>query len=91
MNPSFEHDPVRQRMTCTVDGSLSILDYDLSGSLMTITHTGVPSALRGHGVAAGLTHFALDIARREGWRVRPLCSYADAYIQAHPEYQDLLA
>lgn len=78
-------------MTCLVDDSLSVLEYTLSGSLMTITHTGVPTSLRGRGVAAGLTGFALDIARCRGWRVRPLCSYADAFIRAHPEYQDLLA
>lgn len=77
-------------MTCLLDGSLSVLEYTLSGSLMTITHTGVPTALRGRGLAGKLTRFALDIARGQGWRVRPLCSYADAFIQAHPEYQDLL-
>ena len=34
---------------------------------------------------------ALDDARARGWKVRPLCSYADAYIRRHPEYNDLLA
>lgn len=91
MNHSYEHDPVRRRMTCVVDGETSVLDYALSGTLMTITHTGVPGALRGRGIAAGLTRFALGIARDQGWRVQPLCSYADAFIQAHTEYQDLLA
>jgi predicted GNAT family acetyltransferase len=91
VNHSFEHDPIRQRMTCATDGVISVLDYTLSGTLMTITHTGVPTALRGRGIAAQLTRFAPGVARDQGWRVRPVCSYADAYIRAHAEYQDLLA
>ena len=33
---------------------------------------------------------ALAWARQEGLRVRPTCSYVAAYMQRHPETQDLL-
>ncbi|CAB3900608.1 hypothetical protein LMG26854_05482 [Achromobacter aegrifaciens] len=88
---SVTHDSALSRYTATVDGVLCVLDYQLQGSTMAITHTGVPSQVGGRGIAAALTKYALDDARARGWKVRPLCSYADTYIRRHPEYSDLLA
>ncbi|HUH59769.1 MAG TPA: GNAT family N-acetyltransferase [Candidimonas sp.] len=91
MSRSIEHNTARQRFEWTEDGIVSELDYQLQNGLMTITHTGVPEALGGRGIAADLTKCALDTARAEGWKVRPLCSYAAAYIRRHQEYADLVA
>jgi len=91
MSRAIEHDEARQRFECTEEGLLCVLDYRLSGTVMTITHTGVPQAVGGRGIAADLTRHALDTARGRGWKVRPVCSYAAAYIKRHPEYQDLVA
>jgi predicted GNAT family acetyltransferase len=57
---------------------------------MTITHTLVPEAIGGRGVAADLTRAALETARANGWKVVPMCSYAVTYLRRHPEYNDLL-
>jgi predicted GNAT family acetyltransferase len=59
--------------------------------VLLLTHTEVPPALEGRGIAAALVKAALDWARAEGLRVRPLCSYVVAYMRRHPETQDLLA
>lgn len=91
MSRAIEHHEARQRFECTEEGVLCVLDYQLSGTVMTITHTGVPQAVGGRGIAADLTRHALDTARSRGWKLRPVCSYAAAYIKRHPEYQDLLA
>ena len=88
---SVIHDTDRSRFTATVDGVLCVLDYQLQDKVMTITHTGVPSQVGGRGIAAELTQQALLTARDNGWKVKPYCSYADAYIRRHPEYADLLA
>jgi predicted GNAT family acetyltransferase len=90
MSRSIEHNAARQRFEWTEDGIVSELDYQLQNGLMTITHTGVPEALGGRGIAADLTKFALETARAEGWKVRPQCSYAAAYIRRHQEYADLV-
>ena len=55
---------------------------------MTITHTRVPDAIGGRGVAAALTRAALALARESGWSVNPACSYAAAYLARHPEEVD---
>lgn len=91
MSRSIEHKLAKQRFEWTEDGMLSVLDYELQHGVMTITHTGVPQAVGGRGIAADLTKFALDTARAQGWTVRPQCSYAAAYIRRHGQYADLLA
>jgi predicted GNAT family acetyltransferase len=73
-----------------VEGYRGELDYTLRDGVMVITHTEVPPAIGGRGIAAALTRAALDTARREGWRVRPACSYAAAFMRRHSEFSDLL-
>jgi predicted GNAT family acetyltransferase len=89
--PAIKHDPAQQRFQVQVEGVVCVLEYRRDGEVMTITHTGVPEAVGGRGIAAALTRAALDTARREGWKVRPQCSYAAAWLQRHVEYHDLLA
>ncbi|MGN6790412.1 MAG: GNAT family N-acetyltransferase [Rhodanobacteraceae bacterium] len=85
------HDTHAQQFSVTVEGHRGELDYLLRDGTMVITHTDVPPAIGGRGVAAGLTRAALDTARREGRKVLPACSYAAAFIRRHPEFADLLA
>lgn len=87
---NIHHEPQAHRFTTSVEGHLCVLDYHLSDAIMTITHTGVPSAVGGKGIAAALTRVALDTARQQNWRVVPRCSYAAVYLERHPEYADLM-
>lgn len=89
MSRSIEHNPAKLRFEWTEDGILSVLDYELLNGVMTITHTGVPEAVGGRGIAGDLTKHALETAREKGWAVRPQCSYAAAYMRRHKEYADL--
>src|ERR1700759_3113867 len=82
---SIDHDVVAHRFTTEVDGQRARLDYTLDGGTMTITHTRVPDAIGGRGVAAQLTRAALAAAREAGWGVVPACSYAAAYLARHPQ------
>ncbi len=82
------HDPAARRFTTDVDGSRAHLDYTLAGSVMTITHTRVPEAIGGRGIAAELMRAALSAARASGWSVEAACSYAVAYMAKHPRETD---
>ncbi|HEV8312171.1 MAG TPA: GNAT family N-acetyltransferase [Burkholderiaceae bacterium] len=86
-----EHNAAQSRFEAHVNGLLCVADYALRRNVMVMTHTGVPYALRGHGVAAALVQSALDHARTQGWRVDPQCSYVAAYMRRHPQTHDLLA
>ena len=79
------------RFELAIDGQLAICDYRREGNTLVLPHTVVPAALQGRGIAALLVQAALDWARAEGLKVRPVCSYVASYLQRHPQQQDLLA
>ena len=85
---SISHDPGAHRFSTEVDGSHAELDYTLADRVMTITHTRVPPAIGGRGVAAQLMGAALAAARAAGWTVNPACSYAAAYMAKHAQDAD---
>ncbi|TCT07706.1 GNAT family N-acetyltransferase [Aquabacter spiritensis] len=59
--------------------------------MMVIDHTEVPRAFEGRGLAARLVAAAVADARRDGFKIRPLCSYVAAQFRRHPEWEDLRA
>lgn len=88
--PAIEHDRPAHRFTTTVDGLQGHVEYVEGDGVMTITHTVVPDAIGGRGIAGRLVRAALEHARGAGLKVVPQCSYAAAYIDKHPEYAGLL-
>lgn len=84
------HVPSEQRFVLEVDGHEAELAYQASGDVLVITHTGVPQAIGGRGVAARLVEATVAHARAASLKVRPACSYAAAWFAKHPEARDLL-
>jgi predicted GNAT family acetyltransferase len=85
------HDnPAESRFELIEHGEIAFAAYALQGDSITFTHTIVPPALEGQGVASRLIAYALGEARARGLKVRPKCSFVAAYIERHPETQDLL-
>ena len=84
------HQPELGRFEAIVDGLRCEADYHLTNGVMHMTHTDVPAALEGRGIAAQLVTAALTWARAQGLRVNPMCSYVAVYIRRHAEWQDLL-
>jgi len=85
------HHPVSGRFLTEVDGYQGHLDYELVEGVMHITHVRVPSEIGGRGVAGELTRVAVEYARTEGLKVRPMCEYAGDWLRRHPGYADLVA
>jgi uncharacterized protein len=79
------HDQKAHRFTAQVEGHEAFLEYDLAGSIMSITHTRVPPAIGGRGVAAELMKTALAAANSNHWQVEPICSYAVSYMKRNPQ------
>lgn len=75
------------RLSAQVEGQTALLEYEVQGGLMNITHTRVPPLIRGRGVAAELMRSALELAAANGWTVNPVCAYAVAYMKRHPDEQ----
>ena len=64
--------------------------YTLDDGVITFTHTEVDDEFEGEGVGSTLVRAALDQVRAGDRRVRPLCPFVKAWIDHHPDYQDLL-
>ncbi len=90
---SVRHEPQGEggRFALTAGDAEAELTYTLRDDVMIVTHTFTPPAMRGHGVAERLMRAAVIYARAAGLKLRPLCSYAAAWLQRRPEEQDLLA
>lgn len=87
----INHHPIPGRFSVEVDGETAYLDYEMDDGVMHITHTVVPEAIGGRGIAGQLVQAAFDHARSEGWKVKTVCEYAEAWAGRHPEVADLLA
>ncbi|GMA56561.1 hypothetical protein C7445_101271 [Alicyclobacillus sacchari] len=55
-----------------------------------IDHTVVSPDYQGQGLAAKLIRDLVEMARDEGIKLRPVCSYAVAQFERHKEYADVL-
>jgi predicted GNAT family acetyltransferase len=65
-------------------------DYRESAGVITFTHTEIDPSQEGKGLGSQLAKFALDDVRSRKLRVVARCKFIAAWIQRHPEYQDLL-
>ncbi|MFT3991376.1 MAG: GNAT family N-acetyltransferase [Luteolibacter sp.] len=73
------------------DGKLAFAEYRIEGNTLVIPYVESDPALRGKGTAGRLMDGVLKTARERGLKVLPICGYAAAYLQRHPEYHDLRA
>jgi len=80
------------RYELVVDAQVvGVADYRREGDTLVFPHTQVKSSFRGQGMGARLVQAALDDVRARGQRVVPRCWYVAEFIDANPEYRDLLA
>jgi uncharacterized protein len=77
--------PAASRFELTADGKLAELQYRLRGNRLVLIHTGVPSELGGRGIGGALVADALKRAERDGLTIVPLCPFARAWLERHPD------
>jgi predicted GNAT family acetyltransferase len=87
-----EDQPTGGRWAVLVDGHESEMTFSrASPQLIIIDHTSVPDALRGRGVGQALVRRAVDDARRDGFKIIPLCPFAKAQFERHAEWRDVVS
>lgn len=73
-------------------GAVAEMIYTLTGpDQIIIDHTEVPDAFRGTGTAMRLLQALMADAENEGRKIIPICPYAAAQFDKHPEWADRLA
>ncbi len=80
----------KNRFEIRLGEELAELTYAWEGNALVLLHTGVPPAWEGRGIGSRLVKAALEYARKQGYRIVPVCSFVAAYLRRHPEYNDLL-
>ncbi|MDR6862208.1 GNAT family N-acetyltransferase [Phycicoccus sp. 3266] len=90
---TVKDNPDLGRFEAHVDGALAgFAAYRLSGGHIVFTHTEVDDAYEGQGVGGALARGALDQVRAAGEHdVVAMCPFIAAWIERHPDYQDLVA
>lgn len=73
------------------DGKLAFADYRLQSGVLVLPHVEADPALRGRGAAGRLMEGVMEIVRERGLKVRPVCSYAVAWLERHPEHAGAVA
>lgn len=86
-----EEGPSKGRYVVRLDGAEAEMTYSRAGeSMIIIDHTEIPGAMRGRSVGSALVRRAVEDARAEGRFIVPLCPFAKAQIERHPEWHDVL-
>lgn len=62
-----------------------------SAEVRIATHTVVPPAIGGRGIAGLLVERLIADAREHGFRIVPQCSYVERKFAANPDWSDLRA
>lgn len=73
------------------DDLAGIADYRERDGTLVMHHTETRNAYRGRGLAAKLVRGALDDVRARRLQVVPSCWFVADFIEANPEYRDLVA
>jgi predicted GNAT family acetyltransferase len=82
----------RSRFEIEEHGEVAYLEFDTdSQGWMTIWHTEVPPAMRGHGVASELAQTAFEYAKQQHLRVDVICPLVADFLSKHPEYNSSVA
>jgi uncharacterized protein len=80
----------KHRFELAVEGHIAATYYNIADGVITFIHTEVPPELGGKGIGSKLIKGALDQVRADGLKVIPQCPFVKAFIEKHPDYQDLL-
>jgi predicted GNAT family acetyltransferase len=94
MTTEVRRNDERGRYELYVDGEMvGIADFTISanGEVATFPHTVIAPERRGTGLGDILVRGALDDVKGRVSKVVPSCWFVADFIEAHPEYADLVA
>ena len=87
---TVEENAAAQRFEAHVGQYLAFAEYQRDGETIIFTHTEVPTAIEGHGIASALAHTALEHAQAHYLTVIPQCPFFASYIRRHSQFASLV-
>ncbi len=84
--------PEHSRFEAHRNGELAgVLGYEQRGDLLVALHTEVDPRFKGRGIGSELVRGMIDQLRADGRRLQPVCPFVKAWLERHPEQNDVLA
>jgi predicted GNAT family acetyltransferase len=90
MSSAVRQNAALSRFELHVEGHVAFASYRLADGMVAITYVEVPRSLRQRGVGSRLMLDVLEAAHAQGFKVRPLCSFARFVVAQHPELHDVV-
>ena len=85
-----EHGATKGRLVIRHGGEEAELTYSVTTPTLIIAdHTGVPDSFRGTGAGLALVEALVTAARKDGFKVVPLCPFVKAQARKHPDWADV--
>lgn len=82
----------KKRFEIQTEGHTAFIDYILTkDNVMFLTHTEVPKALGGKGIASLMVEKTLRYIEEHNYKLAPLCPFVAKYLVKNPDWQKLLA
>ena len=81
---------VLKRFELEEEGLIAFASYRRDGSTFVIPHVEAPPSLRGAGTAGRLMAGIVELARDEGFKIVPTCTYARLWFRRHKDAADVL-
>jgi uncharacterized protein len=91
MSSGVRDNTALSRFELDVGGVTAFMNYRLAAGVIRLEHTETPPQARGRGIASQLTAGVLEIVRKRGLKIVPLCPFVRSYLARHPEFNDLVA
>ena len=93
MEITHKNYPERGFFLAEEDGtSIGYLSYEWAGdTVFAITHTVVEEEFQGGGIAKALLNASVAFARENGYKIRPVCPYAEKVFLRDSGYDDINA
>jgi predicted GNAT family acetyltransferase len=91
MSHALIHNEPECKYEYHIDGHIAYITYDDQDGNMHLTHTIVPDALAGKGLAKQLLEDVLEQIKKDGKKAVAQCSYIVKYQEKNPDKSDIFA
>lgn len=85
MSHTLVHNKPECKYEYHIDDHVAYITYDDQDGKMHLTHTIVPDALAGQGLAKQLLEDVLEQIKKDGKKAVAMCSYIVKYQEKNPE------
>ncbi|KPM32242.1 Acetyltransferase [Croceitalea dokdonensis DOKDO 023] len=73
-----------------IEDKVARIEYIKAQDKIYLTHTEVPQALEGRGIASQLVQQVLEDIKAKDLTLVPMCPFVAMYVKRHPEWKSLV-